>query len=332
MANALEYLHKELGEHRVKTDELMSLHTTFKVGGPAQYYFEAETGEDVVKAVRTAITLNIPYLLFGGGSNLLVSDAGILGLVIRNRTKNIKVFSIAGKMVEDTLGADSKFVEADSGIAINYLVRYTIDEGLAGFEPYLGLPGTVGGAVWNNSHFRQPNNEFVGNLVHSAKLLDKAGTIKEVNKFYFKFDYDYSILHDTGEIVLSAVFGLKPGNKEALWELASKQSVQKRHAEQPLEMPSSGCSFQNITTADAIRLSTPNGTQSAGYLIDQAGFKGLQIGNAKVSEKHANFIVNLGGATARDVRDLQMKIKTGVQEKFSVDLKEEIVLVGRWDR
>lgn len=330
METKLAQFIETLGEHRIKRDEPMALHTTFKVGGPADVYLEAETTDELIKAVRTAIELELPYFVFGGGSNMLVSDKGIRGVVIRNKTKNIKILSFTGKYAQGTKQVDEVYVEADSGIAMNYLVRYTIQEGLQGLECFLGLPGTVGGAIWNNSHFRQPMNEFVGNFVHSAKLLDNEGKVKEVDNFYFNFKYDYSTLHDTNEIVLSVVFRLKPGNTEELWKYAAEQSVQKRHDEQPLEMPSSGCTFQNVSKDDARRLSTPNGTQSAGYLIDQAGLKGTKIGNAMISQKHANFIVNLGGATAADIKQLAELARQKVKEKFAVELHEEIKLVGEW--
>lgn len=328
MDQKIKQFQEKNGVNKVKLDEPMSLHTTFKVGGPADAYYEAETVQDLVKAIKTAISLDLPYFVFGGGSNLLVSDKGIRGVVLRNKSKNIKVLSFKGKLKDGQKQVEEVYVEADAGIAVNYAVRFTIEEGLQGLEVFLGLPGTIGGAVWNNSHFRQPKNEFIGNLVHSAKILDIDGNVKEVDHSYFSFNYDYSILHDTKETVLSVVFTLKPSSKEALWKIASEQSVQKRHDEQPLELPSSGCTFQNIQKADALRLGTPNFTRSAGYLIDKAGLKGTQIGKAMISKKHANFIVNLGGAQAKDIEKIMDQVKKVVAEKFSVQLRPEIVLVG----
>lgn len=328
MDQKLKQFVETIGINKVKCNESMALHTTFKIGGPADVYYEAETTQDLIRAVKLALSLELPYFVFGGGSNLLVSDKGIRGAVIRNKSKNIKVLRFKGKLKEGKREVDEVYVAADTGVAVNYAVRFTIEEGLKGLEVFLGLPGTIGGAVWNNSHFRQPKNEFVGNLIHSAKILDETGKIKEVNRDYFQFDYDYSTLQNRNEIVLSVVFKLKSSNKDELWKIASEQSVQKRHTDQPLELPSSGCAFQNIKKADAIRLQTPEGTQSAGYLIDQAGLKGTKSGNAMISQKHANFIVNLGGAKAQDVEALIDKAKKTVKEKFAVDLRPEIVLIG----
>ncbi len=319
-----------VGSQRVKENEPMSQHTTIKIGGPADLYFEAETTEDLARAVKAAKQVSLPFFVFGAGSNILVADKGIRGVVIRNKTKNIKIAGFKGTFSGKERRMDEMYVETDSGIAVNYLVRFTIEEGLEGLEVFLGLPGTVGGAIWNNSHFRQYNDEFIGNLVHSAKILDNEGNVKEVERFYFQFGYDFSILQKTHETVLSVIFKLKPGDKQLLWDRAAKESVQKRHDEQPLELPSCGCAFQNIPKADAFRLGTPNFTQSAGYLLDQAGMKGKQVGQAIISKKHANFIVNLGGATAKDVRDLLSMEKKTIKDKFSVDLKEEIVLAGEW--
>lgn len=298
---------------RVKLDEPLSLHTSIKLGGPAKWYFEAQNKEDLIGAVKTAINLKIPYFVLGGGTNVLFHDDGFDGLIIRNKSQNISLQGFKGKIEKGQMNLNEIILEAESGTTINQLVRYTIEEGLEGLEYFLGQPGTVGGAVYNNAHWQQ---FLIGDKIITAEIIDKDGLVSEVNRSYFKFGYDQSILHRTKETVLSVKFKLKKGDKEVLWQRAN-ETLEYRKATQP-SFPSLGCTFQNISN---------NRTGSAGYLIDQAGLKGKIIGGAQISEKHANFILNIGTATSSDVLSLVNLIKSKVVEKFGVELKEEIVVV-----
>lgn len=320
-----------LGPLRVKTEEPMGQHTGNKVGGPADLYYEAHTVDELIKAVVSAWELGIQVIVLGGATNVLVSDRGIRGLVIKNRTNKIQILGVKGKITSGTRKLSDVLVEAETGVPIGHIVRYTIEESLGGLESFLGLPGSVGGAIYNNSHF-QRHNEFIGDHIVSAKLLNSDGIVKEVPYDYFAFGYDYSRLQETGEIVLSCVFKLRPDDKKLLWEKAQEASKTIRLAEQPYQVPSCGCTWQNISREDALRIGTPNLTLSAGYLIDQVGLKGMQVGNAQISEKHANFIVNLGGATAFDWLYLMKFMRKKVYERFGVKLHPEIFLRGDFSK
>lgn len=306
----------------IQTQVNLAKHTYFKLGGPADFFAEAKTKEELVEAVRYAIEQKLPYLILGGGSNVLIGDLGFRGLVIKNRTSSVKIKGFAGGVDKGKVDLKEAIVEADSGVTANYLIRYTLDEGLAGLEDMLGLPGTVGGAVYNNSHHL---DKLWGDHIVEVEVVDLEGKIKKYTQKECQFAYDYSIFHKTKETILSASFQLQRGDKAKLWEVAT-EAVKRRSSTQPLGLPSSGCMFKNISLADRMRLGVP--TASAGYLIDKAGLKGLSVGGAKVSDVHANFIVNDGTAKASDVNELVALVRSKVKEKFGVDLIEEVILIG----
>jgi len=297
---------------RIKQNEPLSHHSSIKVGGPAKWYYEAQIREDLINAVKTAIRLKVTYFVLGGGTNVLFKDEGFDGLIVRNKTQNINLQGFKGRIEKGQLNLNEIVITSDSGVTMNQLVRYTIEEGLEGLEYYLGQPGTVGGAIYNNAHWRQ---NLIGDKIISAEIINKDGEVVIVGKDYFKFGYDMSLLHKTKETVLSVKFQLIKGDKDTLWQRAT-ETLEYRKLTQP-SFPSLGCTFQN----------PPNLTCSAGYLIDSVGLKGKIIGGAQISEKHANFILNIGGATSSDVLSLIKLIKSKVVKKFGIELKEEIVTI-----
>lgn len=311
-----------LGRDRVKLNEPLSKHTYFKLGGPADLFFEALTSDDLLTAVQSAINFQVPYFVIGGGSNIIVSDKGFRGLIIKNKTGQIQLKGFTGSANKGHVDLKEVIVSADSGVPANKLIRYTVDEGLQGLEEFLGLPGTVGGAVYNNSHHL---GELIGDRVVEVTVIDSEGNLKKYLHDDLKFAYDYSILHKTKEVILTVSFQLKRGDKTKLWEIAT-EAVKRRSATQPLGSPSSGCIFRNIPLADKMRLGVP--TQSAGYLIDKAGLKGTRVGGAVVSDLHANFIINDGTATTQNVLDLVQVIKKSVKDKFGVTLEMEVFVIG----
>lgn len=306
----------------IQTQVPLAKHTYFKLGGVADQFVEVKTKAELVEAVRYALESKLPYLVLGGGSNVLVSDAGFRGLVIKNRTSAVKLKGFVGGGGRGKLDLKEAIVEAESGVTANYFIRYTLDEGLAGLEDMLGLPGTVGGAVYNNSHHL---DKLFGDHIIEVEVLGNDGVIKKYTNAECQFAYDYSIFHKTKETILSASFQLKRGDKKALWDIAT-EAVKRRSSTQPLGLPSSGCMFKNISLADRMRLGIP--TASAGYLIDKAGLKGLRIGGAVVSDVHANFIINDGTATSADVRALVEEVKHKIKDKFGVSLVEEVIPIG----
>lgn len=323
--DTLHELEKVLGNGRIRADEPMSAHTTFKIGGPAQYYVDVSAVDDLVKAVNAAHKLMLAVFIVGGGSNMIVSDIGIKGLVIKNNCRRFELFSMAGKIRNRKIDLDKALVLAESGVIMNQLVRFTIDNGLGGLEYQLGLPGTVGGGVYMNSNFPK-KSVYVGDCLYQAKLLTKEGEIKDVDNNYFHFAYDKSILQETGEILLSATFKLERTDKEILWK-RGMEALNYRNATQP-KGASAGCTFRNISIVDAVRIPTPERITSAGYLIDKAGLKGKRIGNAMISDLHANFILNLGNAKAKDITHLVQLMKDEVYRKFGVHLALEVKTVG----
>lgn len=328
MDKKMQELQKIFGV-KIKLNEPMARHTTFKIGGPAEYYLEVDKIGDLIKAVNMAQKLNIPFFILGGGSNIIVSDKGVKAFVIKNNCRRFEVMSMIGKVKKGTSGfgidVDWVLVFAEGGVIMNQLVRYCIEQGLSGLEYQLGLPGTVGGAIYMNSNFPKEQS-FVGDNVYRAKLLTKTGEIKDVERSYFNFAYDKSILQETGEIILSVTFRLKKENKKILWERGT-QALNYRTETQPKGI-SAGCTFRNISISDAMLVPTPANITSAGYLIDKSGLKGKRIGDAMISEKHANFILNMGNARSEDVIFLINLIKSEVKKKFGVELHLEVKMVG----
>jgi len=247
--------------------------------------------------------------MLGGGSNVLVAEAGVRGLVLRIHGGDVR-----------SLGDTS--IRVDGGVTINGLVRWTISHGCAGLEAWAGTPGTVGGAIHGNAHFR---GRLISEYVLQVTLAGKDGVITEVPAGEMEFGYDYSRLHRTKEAVLCADFRVTPGEPGAL-RATARESLAFRKRTQPLESASAGCIFQN---PDPLRDTVPAGIPaSAGALVDSAGLKGATSGQAMVSTTHANFIVNHGGASADQIRDLIERCKRGVRDRFGVELREEVVFLG----
>jgi UDP-N-acetylmuramate dehydrogenase len=283
--------------------------TTFKVGGPADWLIDVHDATELRAALALATSHGVPVVVLGGGSNVLVSDAGIRGLVVRFRGGHI------ARIRDDR-------IRADAGVTINGLVRWTLTQGLASLEAWAGTPGTVGGAIHGNAHFR---GRLIGELVAAATLVSRDGQMEEVPATELEFGYDYSRLQRTGEILVSADFIVHPGDSAVLRAVA-RESLAFRKRTQPLASPSAGCIFQN---PDPARDRVPDGIPySAGALVDRAGLKGVLERQARVSPTHGNFIVNEGGATADQIRALVERCKAGVRDAFGVELREEIVYLG----
>jgi len=308
MTRFVERLREVFGD-RVQPGESLAPLTTFKLGGPADVLLTLDRAEDVQRAVTLARAQDVPVTIIGGGSNLLIADQGIRGLVIRVRGGEVRQIGAAR-------------VRADAGVTINGLVRWTIAHGLASLEAWAGTPGTVGGAIFGNAHFQGRN---IGDLVDAVCLLSRDGRISDVPVGDMEFAYDHSRLHRTGEIVVSADFKVVPGEPDRLRAVA-RDSLAYRKRTQPLAMPSAGCIFQNPAPG---RDSVPEGIPwSAGALVDRAGLKGAREGHAHVSPTHGNFIVNEGNASAGEVRALIERCKRDVYRQYGVQLREEIVSMG----
>jgi UDP-N-acetylmuramate dehydrogenase len=296
---------------RVREEALLAPFTTFRVGGPAEWLFDARSSAEILDALRLADAARVPVTMLGGGSNVLVSDAGVRGLVIRPRGG-------------DVVRIDSGRLRADAAVTINGLVRWLINHACAGLEAWAGTPGTVGGAIAGNAHF---GGRLIGDCVVETRLAARDGTTADVPAAAMGFAYDRSRLQGSREVLLSAVFQVRPGDPAAV-RAAARESLAFRKRTQPLDTLSAGCVFQNPERG---RDDVPEGIPwSAGALVDRAGLKGMAVGGARVSLTHGNFIVNEGSATASDIRVLIVRCRDAVKARFGVDLREEIVYLGQF--
>ena len=284
---------------RVRKDEPMSEHTTLRVGGPAEWYIEVETLDQLRSVLKVARAKSQPVFFMGWGSNLLVGDKGIPGFVLR----------LKGEFESVTF--DGTEVRAGAGVFLPTLVKLCADRGLGGAEPLVGVPGTVGGALVMNAGTRDLET---GQIVKTVEVLGPDGNIELLNADQIRFEYRQSSL--AGKVLCFATLQLNPGKKDDIIRVVQK-FLEQRLQTQPVGAMNVGSIFKN-----------PAGNFAA-QLIEKAGLKGRKIGQAQVSDKHANFIVNLGGAKAQDVKDLIHEIQSVVKEKFGVNLEPEVKMVGR---
>jgi len=276
-------------------DEPLAPHTWLKIGGPAQYFIRPRAVEELVEVVRCCHETQTPVRVLGGGSNLLVRDEGVSGAVIRLEHPAFAQIQVDGNLV--TSGA---------GALLSTLISHSVKAGLAGLDTLVGIPGTVGGALHGNAGGR---NGDIGQFVRRVRVLTAAGEVFDRSEDELSFAYRQSSL--TELTILDAVFELYPDDPEEITRRMRKLWIMKK-ATQPLTFQSAGCIFKN-----------PRG-MSAGYLIDQAGLKGTRIGDAEISDRHANFIVAHEGARFQDVMRLIDLARSKVAEQFGVDLELEI--------
>jgi UDP-N-acetylmuramate dehydrogenase len=300
-----------LDSGRLKRDEPLAQYTTFKIGGPADLFYDATSTDDLAGAVAAAREFEIDYFVLGLGANILVGDRGFRGLIIRNTSNHLKFFEDGRLWVE-------------SGAVMAKLIPQAVERGWSGLEHYVGIPSTVGGAVWQNLHFLSPAPErertmFIAEIFQSAELLTHDGKRQTVDRDYMQFGYDTSTLHKQRDIALAVTFQLNPGDKATMHRIM-QENLSWRGGKHPwLEYhPSAGSIFQKIEGV------------GAGRLIDEVGLKGFRHGDAQISHIHANIMVNLGHATAKDVRELISLAQTKVQERFGHKLKVEIGFIGEF--
>lgn len=292
-----EFLHKLGSITEVKKYEPMARHTTFKIGGPAKYFVEADSVKTVKEALMAAREYSVKSYVIGNGSNLLVSDFGIDGLVIMMGNKFSEV------------RADGEYIYAEAGAKLSKIARCALAHSLTGFEFAAGIPGSIGGAVYMNAG---AYGGEMANIIAESTAIDE--DFSEITVTEHDFGYRKSIYKDSKKVITGAKIRLTAGDGENIRETMESLAARRRE-KQPLELPSAGSVFKR-----------PEGFY-AGALIEGAGLKGETVGGAMVSEKHAGFIVNKGGATAEDVKKLIEIIKTRVYEKYRVLLDTEIKFI-----
>lgn len=321
MTQLQQQISRQFSQLDIKFDEPLALHTYFKIGGPAEVFMTIKKTDDLVQVVKFCKTQQIPVTILGGGSNVIVTDQGVAGVVIHPATSEVKIVK--------TNPDHSAVIYADAGLKTAFFVRQTIDWGYQGLEYFLGVPGTLGGAIYNNSHYLQ--NLLASNLLR-VRIIDQQHQACWLDQTDCDFSYDSSRFQNTHEIILGAEFLLQPGNQtDSLAKV--KTATEYRAKTQPLGEPSSGCTFRNATNTPELEKLFPQFKGkpfiSAGFLIDQAGLKGTREGDIEVSHKHAAFFINHGHGTADQVFKLIDKVKQAVFTKFGVKLEEEIFVIGK---
>jgi len=316
MSPSPDALARDLADHlppeRLRRAVPLAPLTTFHIGGPADVYFRAETPDELADAVLAARALDAPWFLLGRGANILVGDGGFRGFVIHNAVAGVEF-------------PDDTSVRAGAGVeTFPDLIQATVERGLGGLHHFVGIPSTVGGALWQNLHFLSPapareRTVFIEEVLESAELLTEEGERTRVGVDYFEFGYDDSILHHREDVVLAATFRLEPTPVEELRRVMRENLAwrDERHPDLWL-YPCAGSIFQKIEGI------------GAGRLIDECGLKGHVHGGAGIFHKHANIVVNLGGATAAEVRHLIDLAQETVQRETGHHLHPEITFVGEF--
>ena len=290
----------------------MSSLTTLGLGGTADWFVDARGEREFADVLCAARSLGLQTTILGGGSNVLVSDEGIRGLVVRNRHGSVQRLASGG-------------VRAAAGVTLNGLIRWMIQRRLGGLESWAGTPGSVGGAIYGNAHFQ---GQLISERVMSIGLVSNEGREISVSRAEMRFQYDSSRLHRTKETVTWAEFAANDAHPEGL-RTTARASLAYRKKTQPLDVSSAGCAFRNpVECADRLPPGLPC---SAGALIDSVGLKGRKCGGARVSSRHGNFIVTEEGATASDVLALMRLCRDEVAQRYRIELVPEIDLLGEFD-
>lgn len=300
-------------------NELMSKHTSFKVGGAARYFVKAESADDIKEACQFAKSKNLPHFILGNGTNLLVSDNGYDGVIIT-----------LGRSFSDVCHLGKVKFKVGAATPLGGFARKTIKLGIAGIHKLAGIPGTLGGAIYMNAG---AYGQEICQTCVEVESLGQDGVVRVRSAEECGFGYRHSVFQElatnpeTAEIILSATFQLESaevsGKDSYTLETEMQECMAKRKASQPLNMPNAGSTFKRLEVGCA---EMPQQI-APGYYIEQAGLKGYRIGGAEVSTVHANFIVNAGGATAADIKALSEFVQKKVAEKFGIQLKREIILL-----
>ena len=301
-AEIVKSLENIISKDLIKTNEPMKNHTSFKIGGPAEIYIKITSIEELQKVLEFAKRENIKITILGNGSNVLVSDKGIKGIVIKTNLKDINIENKDSKNVEVTV---------NDAVPIGFLAQKFLKEEITGFEELSGIPGTIGGAILMNAG---AHGKEIKDIVTEVTAMDYNGKIFNFTNEEAEFTYRHSKFSNGEYIILQAKMLLQKGSKEEI-KAKMDEYAQFRKEKQPIEYPSAGSTFKRGTDFITAKL------------IDEAGLKGYSIGGAKVSEKHAGFIINTGDATAKDVLDLARYVTDKVYEKFGKKIEFEIKIL-----
>ena len=295
-----EYIEKIIPKERVLFEEPMSRHTTFKIGGEAECMLLIEQEEELIKLIPYLNQIEQNYFILGNGSNLLVGDKGYRGFIIK-----------LGEGM-NRITVEENCIRAQAGALLSQVATKARDAGLSGLEFAAGIPGTVGGGVVMNAGAYDSEMQ---QITEAVKVMDKEGKILILDNDTMEFGYRTSIIKNRPFIVLEVILRMQPGIKEEIQETMD-ELMEKRRSKQPLGYPSAGSTFKR-----------PEG-YFAGKLIMDAGMRGYRIGGAQVSDKHCGFVVNMGNATAADVKEVIEEVQEKVKERFHVSLEPEVIFLG----
>ena len=308
---ALDQVAAALAGDRLRRNVPLAPYTTFKIGGPADLLYEADSADALATAIVTARRAEVPFFVLGLGANVLLADKGVRGLVIRNVASHHR------------FGDDGR-LWVESGAVMAKVIPEAVRRGWSGLEHYVGIPSTVGGAIWQNLHFLSPAPErertmFIAEVFESAELLTQESERTTVDADYMKFGYDDTILHHRADFVLAATFKLERKDPDEMHRVM-QENLSWRGGRHPwLDWhPSAGSIFKKIEGV------------GAGRLVDQCGLKGHRVGDAQISHIHANIMVNLGHATSADVIALIRHAQGAVKDRFGYELEPEINFVGEF--
>jgi UDP-N-acetylmuramate dehydrogenase len=333
--SALNQLNQQFPDLHWQSDVVLADYTYMRVGGAAEVFWEARQLDDLVKVVTFARQQEIPVLIIGGASNILIRDGGVEGLVILNHCEQGEFHENRATLqvklqLDDSyfshVPPEAKFLQLESGMRTSLASGLASQHSLTGLEPFIGVPGSLGGALYNNSHYQK---ELIGDWVVALEVLTLTNERKWLHQQECEFAYDDSRFQYSGEIILQAVLFVLPGEQLEIQDRV-RESTQKRAHTQPLGTANSGCVFKNVVlTSEQSKRFEGKTTLPAGWLIDQAGLKGTRVGGAVVSPMHANFIVNDQHATSHDVEQLVALVQEKVAEKFNIQLEKEVFFLGK---
>jgi len=289
----------------VREQVLLREHSNFRIGGPADYFFEAISLNELKSAIRVAREDRVPFYLMGGGFNILFDDQGFRGFILKNSIRGLEACGPGAGL------------RAEAGTPLGELVDFAAERSLEGFEFLAGIPGTVGGAVFGNAG---AFGQSIGDFLEEASLLNNGGEEFRVPRDYFGFRYRHSKLKIEHDILLETKFRLRPGDERRIRTKIGENLGVRAGKHPPRETAYAGSFFKNPTLSDGTKT-------AAGYLLEQVGARELKIGGAAVYPDHCNFLINAGRATARDILALAVELKTRVKEKFGIELEEEVIFL-----
>lgn len=310
--HVVSQFHEVFG-NRIRPNESLAKYCALKIGGTASLLLEVDTTNDLIKAVQLAVKTNTKWKILGGGTNTVSLDKVFHGIVIKNNCRKFDVMRVSGRITRNTIAVSSMLVYAESGAITNQVVRFTLDEGLEGLESFLGIPGTIGGAFYSHAHWQAKT--YFSDRVYQVTLITDEGELVQVDQ---KTLATLSVEKRRKCAIVSVIVKLHKADKKELWQ-KGMDIVAYRNAHEP-QQAAIGYLFSDINLSDAMRIPTPGNSREAEKLIAMAHLRGKSIGGAMIAQKHGNFILDTGNATAEDIQSLLRYVQEKIKKIFGVEL------------